>query len=109
VLRQDQVPLGSLLEDSLIDILESLTGVPAYEAINAGRPEHMGIAYGWSEADFVAKSRTLTPQGKRYENLCIGCDRFHEALLAPVLAQARERRREARERRHRFESAQPAG
>ena len=102
-------PLGSLLEDSLIDILESLTGVPAYEAINAGRPEHMGIAYGWSEADFVAKSRTLTPQGKRYENLCIGCDRFHEALLGPVLAQARERRREARERRHRFESAQPAG
>ena len=102
-------PLGSLLEDSLIDILESLTGVPAYEAINAGRPEHMGIAYGWSEADFVAKSRTLTPQGKRYENLCIGCDRFHEALLGPVLEQARERRREARERRHRFESIQPAG
>jgi hypothetical protein len=98
-------PLGSLLEDSLLDILESLAGVPAYEAISAGQPERMGLAHGWTEAKFVAKSRTLTPQGKRYENLCIGCDRFHEELLGPVLAEAREQRRLARERRAALEPA----
>jgi hypothetical protein len=70
--------------------------VPAYEAINAGRPERMGIAYGVGEDDFLAHSRTITPAGTAYANLCIGCDRFHEKVLAPVLAQARERRQAAR-------------
>jgi hypothetical protein len=57
----------------------------------------MGLSYGWSEADFIAKSRTLTPAGKVYQNLCIGCDRFHEQVLGPVLEEARRRRR-AKER-----------
>jgi hypothetical protein len=57
----------------------------------------MGLSYGWSEADFIAKSRTLTPGGKVYQNLCIGCDRFHEQVLGPVLAEA-QRRRRAKER-----------
>lgn len=89
-------PLGSLLEDNLIDILESLVGVPAYEAITMGHPERMGLAHGWSEGEFVAQSRTVTPGGVPYHNLCIGCDRFHEEILGPVLAEARERRRRAR-------------
>lgn len=91
-----KLPVGSLLEDNLIEILDSLTGVPAYEAITMGHPERMGIAHGWSEEDFVAKSRTLRPDGAPYENLCIGCDLFHEQVLGPVLAAARERRRVAR-------------
>jgi predicted Fe-S protein YdhL (DUF1289 family) len=91
-----KLPLGSLLEDSLIEILESLVGVPAYEAITMGHPERMGLADGWSEAEFLAQSRTTTPDGTPYQNLCIGCDRFHEEMLGPVLAQARARRRVAK-------------
>jgi MoaA/NifB/PqqE/SkfB family radical SAM enzyme len=89
-------PLGSLLEDNLIDILESLTGVPAYEAITMGHPERMGLAHGVSEEEFLAQCETTTPRGTPYRNLCIGCDRFHEDVLGPVLEQARERRRAAR-------------
>src|SRR5206468_322755 len=88
-----KLPIGSLLEDSLIDILDSLASVPAYQAIAMGHPERMGLSHGWSEATFIAKSRTLTPAGKVYRNLCIGCDRFHEQVLGPVLEEARARRR----------------
>ncbi|MCC7217940.1 MAG: SPASM domain-containing protein [Burkholderiales bacterium] len=91
-----KLPLGSLLEDNLIEILESLAGVPAYEAITMGHPERMGIASGWSEQDFLAHSRTQRPDGAGYANLCIGCDRFHEQMLGPVLDEARQRRRAAK-------------
>ena len=91
-----KLPIGSLLEDNLIDILESLVGVPAYEAITMGHPERMGLDHGWSEEEFIAQSRTTTPAGTPYQNLCIGCDRFHEQVLGPVLEEARERRRRAR-------------
>ena len=74
-----KLPVGSLLEDNLIEILDSLTGVPAYEAITMGHPERMGLADGWDEARFVAESMTTKPDGSPYQNLCIGCDRFHEA------------------------------
>jgi hypothetical protein len=87
-----RLPLGDLTEERLIDILESLRGDPVYEAINAGAPQRMGVAAGWDEARFVAESRAVTPQGRPYENLCIGCDRFHEQVLAPRLAAARARR-----------------
>ena len=92
-------PIGNLLEDNLIDILESLADVPAYREISAGHPERMGLSSGWSEATFVAKSRTLTPAGKIYRNLCIGCDRFHDEMLGPVLEEAQRRRRDKRQRR----------
>jgi hypothetical protein len=92
-----KLPIGNLLEDNLIEILESLVGVPAYDAINRGHPEEMGLSYGWSEAKFVQASRTLTPAGKPYQNLCIGCDRFHERVLGPLLEEARRRRRAAKE------------
>jgi hypothetical protein len=87
-----KLPIGNLLEDDLIDILDSLAGVPAYEAITMGHPERMGMNYGWSEAQFIAQSRTTAPDGTPYQNLCIGCDRFHEQVLGPVLAAARQRR-----------------
>ncbi len=91
-----KLPIGSLLEDNLIEILESLVGVPAYEAITMGHPERMGLVDGWSEAEFLAQSRTTMPDGTPYQNLCIGCDRYHEEMLGPVLAQARARRRVAK-------------
>jgi MoaA/NifB/PqqE/SkfB family radical SAM enzyme len=88
-----KIPIGNLLEDSLIDILESLRGEPAFEAINRGEPERMGLDYGWSRTRFLEESNTLTPKGQPYQNLCIGCDRFHEQVLRPVIEKARERRR----------------
>ncbi len=90
-------PLGSLLEDDLLAILESLSEEPAYAAINAGEPQRMGLAHGWSEAEFVARSRTSTPQGASYANLCVGCDAFHDEVLGPVLESARQRRALARQ------------
>ena len=54
-----------------------------YQAISAGEPQRMGVAHGWSEEMFIEKSRTVTPDGKPYANLCIGCDRFHEEVLMP--------------------------
>ena len=88
-----RLPVGNLLEDRLLEILDSLAGEPAYEAITMGHPERMGLAYGWSEAEFIEKSRTRMPGGIPYHNLCIGCDRFHEQVLGPILAKAKQRRR----------------
>lgn len=91
------LPLGNLTEEPLIEILESLADHPVYQAINEGRPQRMGLSHGWAEADFLAASHTKTPSGREYANLCIGCDRFHEAVLGPVIAELRQRRRAARE------------
>ena len=88
-----KLPIGNLVEEPLIPILESLVGEPAFEAISMGHPERMGIAHGWSVDTFIAKSRTTTPAGRPYQNLCIGCDAFHAEVLGPVLERARERRR----------------
>lgn len=88
-----RAPLGNLLDDRLIDILDSLAQEPAFKAISKGHPEQMGLAYGWSEEMFVSRSRTKTPKGRDYANFCIGCDAFHEEVLGPILAAARERRR----------------
>ena len=87
-----KLPIGSLLEEPLLDILDSLAGHPAYQAINAGRPAEMGLAYGWDLETFRAKSKTMTPAGAPYENLCVGCDRFHEEVLGPMIASIRAER-----------------
>jgi hypothetical protein len=90
-----KLPLGNLTEEPLIGILDSLVGDPVYEAINAGKPERMGLAHGWTEATFIEKSRTTDPKGRPYANLCIGCDRFHEEVLGARIEAARARRRAA--------------
>ena len=89
--------LGNLTEERLEDILDSLAGRPEFEAINAGRPERMGIVHGWDVARFLEASRTTKPDGTPYRNLCIGCDRFHEAVLGPVIDAVRAERLAARE------------
>ncbi|MFG1313144.1 radical SAM/SPASM domain-containing protein [Xanthobacter autotrophicus] len=88
-----KAPLGNLLDDKLIDILDSLAQEPALKAISMGHPEQMGLAYGWSEETFLSRSRTKTPKGHEYANFCIGCDAFHEEILGPILVAAGERRR----------------
>lgn len=87
-----RVPLGNLVEEPLMDILSSLIGHPVFEAITMGHPERMGLSQGWSVERFLEASRTRTPKGRPYQNLCIGCDRFHEELLGPVLAALRGER-----------------
>ncbi len=89
-------PLGNLLEEPLMDILNSLIGNPALEAISMGHPERMGVKRGWSVEQFYERSRTTTPLGNPYQNLCIGCDRFHEEVLGPVLEELRRHRLAAR-------------
>jgi hypothetical protein len=91
-----RLPIGNLTEEPLLDILDSLRGDPIYEAISTGRPERMGLTHGWSVQTFLEKSKTRTPGGLPYENLCIGCDRFHEEILRPIFEARREARRAAR-------------
>jgi hypothetical protein len=90
-------PLGNLTEEPLLEILDHLASQPAIQAINAGAPEKMGLAHGWSEARFLEASHTTSPDGRPYQNLCIGCDRFHEEVLGKVLDGLY---RERRARRH---------
>ncbi|MBY0506207.1 MAG: radical SAM protein [Bryobacteraceae bacterium] len=78
-------PVGNLLTTPLPEILARLRGNPVYEAINAGAPQRMGLAHGWSEADFRERSRTTLPNGQSYQNLCVGCDRFHDEMLSPLV------------------------
>ncbi len=89
-------PIGNLTEEPLTDILDSLAGHPVFEAINAGKPERMGLTEGWNVDRFHAACQTKTPIGDDYANLCIGCDRFHAEVAKPILAELRDRRREAR-------------
>ncbi len=78
-----RLPVGNLLDEPLEEILRRRATDPVYQAISAGQPQRMGLAHGWSEEMFIEKSRTVTPDGKPYANLCIGCDRFHEQVLMP--------------------------
>lgn len=87
-----KAPLGSLAEERLTDILDSLRGHPAFEAINAGDPEAMGIAAGWSRDDYRAASHVTDPKGRPFANLCIGCDAFFAAHLADDLKRIRAER-----------------
>ena len=91
-----KAPLGNLTEEPLEDIIDSLVGQPAFEAISMGHPERMGIVHGWDVETFLKKSETITVKGEPYRNLCIGCDRFHTEVLADMLEKARHQRLSAR-------------
>lgn len=81
-------PIGNLLHQRLEDILAGLAGNPVYEAISMGHPERMGIQHGWSVEKFLEKSTVRLPSGRLYQNLCAGCDRFHDDVLgtAPLVS-----------------------
>jgi sulfatase maturation enzyme AslB (radical SAM superfamily) len=80
-------PIGNLMEEPLLAMLQRLRGNPVYEAINAGEPQRMGLSQGWSEEHFLAESKTTKPDGTPYQNLCVGCDAFHDQLLGTGLVQ----------------------
>jgi MoaA/NifB/PqqE/SkfB family radical SAM enzyme len=92
-----RLSIGNLREETLEEILDDLAGHPVYEAISMGHPERMGLAYGWSMERFLGACETVTPGGSPYRNLCIGCDRFHEEVLGPVVRDLRDRRRARRD------------
>lgn len=87
-----KAPLGNVAEEKLIDILDSLKGHPAFEAINDGDPEAMGEFAGWSRATFKDRSHINDPTGRPYGNMCIGCDAFFQEKLGAVLAEKRAER-----------------
>ncbi|MBM3786773.1 MAG: radical SAM/SPASM domain-containing protein [Acidobacteria bacterium] len=77
--------LGNLQSESLESILDRAAKSPVYQAINAGQPQRMGLTFGWTEADFLEKSKRVLPNGAAYQNLCIGCDAFHHEMLPAAL------------------------
>ncbi len=87
-----KAPLGSLAEEKLTDILDSVATLPAIQAVNAGDPEAMGAAYGWSAETFRQKSETEDGKGNIVANMCIGCDRVFEEHLAEDLRRLRAER-----------------
>lgn len=87
-----KAPLGNLTEEKLVDILDSLKGHPAFEAINAGDPEAMGLTMGWSRKDYRAASVQVDGKGRAVANVCLGCDAFFAAKLNKEIATVRATR-----------------
>lgn len=87
-----KAPLGNLTQERLIDILDSLKGHTAFEAINAGDPEAMGLSMGWSRADFAKASIQKDGKGREVSNVCLGCDAFFVEKLNSEIARIRDLR-----------------
>jgi hypothetical protein len=73
-------PIGCLLDEPLLAMLDRCATHPVYRALNAGRPEAMGEHLGISEEEGTRRSRELG-------NHCLWCDEFFtkhapELLLA---------------------------
>jgi len=92
-------PLGDLTQEPLIELLDALADEPALQAIDRGDPAAMGEAYGWSRDAFIEQSSKADPTGRCVDNLCLGCDRFFEQVMGPVLERAAEQRRRRRAER----------
>jgi len=87
-----KAPLGSLAEERLEDILQSVAALPAIRAIDRGDPEAMGLEAGWSRETFRARSAAEDGAGVVRENMCLGCDAyFKERLAAEIEALRGER------------------
>ena len=84
-----KLPLGNLTEEPLLEILASLRGHPALEAINAGDPERMGEAEGFSRAAFRAASERRDPTGRSMANVCLGCDAYFARHLGAEVERIR--------------------
>ena len=82
---QAKRPLGSLVDEGLIAMLDRCAGHPVYRALNEGRPEAMGEYLGLSEEYGEQRSRELG-------NHCLWCDEFFtkhapELLLAGAVTE----------------------
>ena len=81
------VPLGSLLDERLDDILASLRGHPTFESLNRGDPAGMAASVGVDAAAFAARCKSGSAA-----NFCTGCASVHRDLVAPIIADLRLRR-----------------
>lgn len=73
-------PIGSLLKESLIGILDRCAAHPVYRALNEGCPEKMGEYLGLSEEYGERRTRELG-------NHCLWCDEFFTAHAPELLVQ----------------------
>jgi hypothetical protein len=87
-----KAPLGSLAEERLEDMLTSVAALPAIQALNAGDPEGMGLAGGWSREVFRSRSTATDGKGREITNACLGCDRYFEEHLGAELTALRTAR-----------------
>jgi hypothetical protein len=87
-----RAPLGSLAEEKLLDILESVAELPALQAINRGDPEAMGLADGWDRETFERRSHAVDGKGRLVANPCLGCDAYFEERLGAQLRALRAER-----------------
>ena len=87
-----RVPLGSLAEERLVDILESVAQLPAIQALDRGDPEAMGLEAGWDRETFRRRSHAEDGQGRIVANPCLGCDAFFEETLGAELRNLRQHR-----------------
>ncbi len=71
-------PIGGLLGEPLIGILDRCGRHPVYRALNEGRPEKMGEYLGISEEEGVRRSRELG-------NHCLWCDDFFTRYAPELL------------------------
>ena len=62
-------PIGDLLTEPLIAMLDRCAEHPVYRALNEGRPEKMGESLGISEAEGIRRTQALG-------NQCLWCDEF---------------------------------
>jgi hypothetical protein len=62
-------PIGSLLAEPLLAILDRCANHPVFRALNEGRPEAMGESLGINEAEGARRSAALG-------NPCLWCDEF---------------------------------
>jgi len=72
-------PIGNLLDESLIAILDRCRQHPVYRALNEGRPEALGAFMGISEKHGIQRSRELG-------NHCLWCDEFFTEHAPELLA-----------------------
>jgi hypothetical protein len=91
-----RAPLGNLTEERLLDVLASLRGHPAFEAINDGDPERMGEAAGFGRDAFRRAATVTDPTGRALANVCLGCDAYFAERLGAELARIRAARLAAR-------------
>jgi hypothetical protein len=73
-------PIGCLLDEPLLDILDRCSGHPVFRALNEGRPEAMGELLGIDEAEGFRRSRELG-------NHCLWCDEFFSIHAPELLVQ----------------------
>jgi hypothetical protein len=71
-------PIGSLLDEPLLAMLDRCGQHPVYRALNEGRPEAMGEYLGISEEEGFRRSREL-------RNHCLWCDEFFTKYAPELL------------------------